>query len=97
MFAKLKAVWARLVGGQATGEGPAVPGVEYKGYCIRPAPYLTEGRYQTAGVIQKEAADGVKEHRFIRAETHQSRDDAIAFTVLKGKQIIDERGDGIFR
>ena len=96
MFAKLKAALTRLAGGQGTGEGPPVPAVEYKGYSIRPAPYPTEGRYQTAGVIQKEAAEGVKEHRFIRAETHQSRDDAIAFAVLKGKQIIDERGDGIF-
>ena len=40
--------------------------------------------------------DGTKEHRFVRAETHPSRDDAAQFSVSKGKQIIDQRGDGIF-
>ena len=38
----------------------------------------------------------MKTHRFIRAETHASKDDAAAFAISKGKQIIDERGDKIF-
>ena len=40
--------------------------------------------------------DGVKEHRFIRAETYSNRDDAITFTISKAKQIIDQQGDRIF-
>ena len=50
----------------------------------------------TAGVIQKDFPDGMKEHRFVRAETHGSKDEAASFAVTKGKQIIDERGDKIF-
>ena len=92
----LKAAWSRLAGGGAASPGPEVPTVEYKGYRIRPAPYLNGGQYQTAGVIQKDAADGVKEHRFIRAETHPSKDDAAAFAVTKSKQIIDQQGDRVF-
>jgi hypothetical protein len=38
----------------------------------------------------------VKEHRFIRVDTHASKDDAIAFSITKAQQIIDEQGDRIF-
>jgi hypothetical protein len=96
MFAKLKAAWSRLAGGQGAGEGPAEPPIEYKGYRIRAAPYRTNGLYQTAGIIEKDAPDGVKQHRFVRADTHPSRDDAVAFAILKAKQIIDLQGDRIF-
>jgi hypothetical protein len=98
MFSKLKAAWSRLVGGQATGgaEGPPPPAVEYKGYRIRPTPYRTNGLYQTAGIIEKDTPEGMKEHRFIRADTHHSREDAIAFAISKAKQIIDLQGDRIF-
>jgi hypothetical protein len=39
----------------------------------------------------------MKEHRFVRAETHPSKDEAVTFAITKGKQIIDEQGDRIFR
>jgi hypothetical protein len=96
MFARLKAALSRLAGGSGRAAEPEMPAVEYKGYSIRPAPYLNNGQYQTAGVIQKDAADGVKEHRFIRAETHPSREDAAAFAITKAKQIIDQQGDRVF-
>ncbi|MBZ6077850.1 HlyU family transcriptional regulator [Microvirga puerhi] len=70
--------------------------VEYKGYRIRPAPYSSKGQFQTAGTIEKDFPDGMKEHRFVRAETHASRDDAVTFSVTKARQIIDEQGDRIF-
>jgi hypothetical protein len=97
MLEKLKAVWTRLTagGGGAESEAPGET-VEYNGYRIRPTPYRTNGVYQTCGVIEKDFPDGVKEHRFVRADTHPSRDDAIAFAVSKAKQIIDLQGDRIF-
>ncbi len=70
--------------------------IDYKGYRIRPAPYRTSGLYQTAGTIEKDTPEGTKEHRFVRADTHQSREAAIDFAVQKGKQIIDLQGDRIF-
>jgi len=98
MFAKLKAAWSRLAGGGAAGdvEGPAAPPIEYKGFRIRPAPFRSNGNYQTAGTIEKDTPEGVKQHRFIRADTHPTRDDAIAFAISKAKQIIDLQGDRIF-
>lgn len=77
------------------GAAPA-DSVEYKGYRIRPEPYRVDGQFQTAGIIEHDAEDGVKEHRFVRAEKHASRDDAVTFAVFKGKQIIDEQGPRLF-
>ena len=98
MASILKDLWSRLSGGGSTGEReePAAEAVEYKGFRIRPAPYSAKGGYQTAGVIEKDFDTGMKEHRFVRAETHPSNDDAATFAIAKGKQIIDEQGDRVF-
>ena len=98
MFAMIKAAWSRLTAGSGVegSEAPAVPATEYKGYRIRPTPFKANALYQTAGTIEKDAPDGLKTHRFIRADTHPSRDDAISFAVSKAKQIIDLQGDRIF-
>ena len=95
MFAKLKS----LLGGLGAGvndAGPPAETVEYKGYRIKPAPFRNNGVFQTAGTIEKDGPDGTLEHRFVRAETHPSREDAIAFSVSKAKQMIDLQGDRIF-
>ena len=94
----MKGILGRLFGGGSSGGGEAPSGdaVEYNGFRIRPAPYQNGGQFQTAGVIEKDFPDGTKEHRFVRAETHGSKDDAAAFAITKGQQIIDERGDKIF-
>jgi hypothetical protein len=96
MLSKLKAAWSRLFTASGTSQEPAAAAVEYKGYRIRPAPYRNTGQYQTAGVIEKDSPDGVKQHRFIRADAYPSRDDAVSFTISKAKQIIDLQGDRIF-
>jgi hypothetical protein len=98
MFERLKAAWTSFASGRATSDPDesTIPFIEYKGYRIRPAPYATNGQYQTAGVIQKDTPEGVKEHRFVRADTHQNRDDAVDFAISKAKQIIDMQGDRMF-
>ena len=75
----------------------AAQAVDYHGYRIMPAPQRQPSGWNTAGVISKEFPDGVKEHRFIRVDTHASKDDAVAFSITKAQQIIDEQGDRIFR
>ncbi|MEM7022572.1 MAG: HlyU family transcriptional regulator [Pseudomonadota bacterium] len=81
-------------GGKA---GPKHEVVEYQGFKIQPAPQRQASGWNTAGVITKEYPDGVKEHSFIRVDTHSSQDDAVAFSVIKAQQIIDEQGDRMFR
>jgi hypothetical protein len=96
MFAKLKSAWSRLAKGTSKPNRSAAPPIEYNGYRIRPTPYEINGLYETAGIIEKEAPDGVKEHRFVRADTHQNMDDAIKLAISKAKQIIDMQGDRMF-
>jgi len=98
MLSKLKAAWSRLTAGHPAREAgvPAAEAVEYKGYRIQAAPYKSNGLYQTAGVIEKDTPEGKKTHRFVRADTHHSMDDAVAFAIAKAKQIIDLQGDRIF-
>lgn len=98
MLASLKAVLGNLLGGGGRGADTATAAqvVEYKGYRIIPAPYKAGDQFQTAGKIEKETADGVKTHAFVRADQYASRDDAVAFTITKAKQIIDLQGDRMF-
>ena len=95
MFSKLFSLLGKR--GAGAPEAPPAATVEYKGYRIKPAPYRTNGQYQTAGTIEKDTAEGLKEHRFVRADTHATLEDAIEFAVSKAKQIIDSQADGIFR
>jgi hypothetical protein len=94
MASIFRGLFARLFGGVAVD--PEEDPVEYNGYRIRPTPFPRLGQYQTAGIIEKEIGGEVKEHRFVRAETHSSHQEAIAFSIAKAKQIIDEQGDRIF-
>ena len=91
----LRGLWSRLTGA-TTAETAADP-IEYKGYRIRPTPYPSRGAYQTAGTIEKQVGGELKEHSFVRAETHPSRDQAIEFSIAKAQQIIDEQGERMFR
>src|SRR5690242_7710130 len=92
-----------MFGGGGSGDsaesGPE-QSVEYQGFTIRATPYKEEGQYQTCGIIAKEVDGVMKEHRFVRADRYASRDDAVAFTFDKGRQIIDQTarmgGKGLF-
>lgn len=96
MLSKLKDLLSRLSGEGAAGPEAAAAEVEYKGYLIRPASYKNNGQYQTSGTIRKETTEGAKEHKFIRADTYASLDDANAFAIMKAKQLIDQQGDRMF-
>lgn len=76
--------------------GKAAKSVEHNGYRIEAQPYPEGGQFQLAGTISKEI-DGVrKEHRYVRADRFASIEDAAEYTILKGKQIVDQQGDRIF-
>jgi hypothetical protein len=90
----IRRLFARLFGDVAVD--PEEDPVEYNGYRIRPTPFPRLGQYQTAGMIEKDVGGETKEYRFVRAETHSSREEAIAFSIAKAKQIIDEQGERMF-
>jgi hypothetical protein len=97
MLSIFKALCSRLAADKGSAEAPPLDVTEYNGYRIRPTPYQAGAGYQTAGVIEKDFADGRKEHGFIRAETHPNRDAAAAFALAKGRQIVDKQGDRLFQ
>lgn len=92
-------LFSKLFGGGDSGGGKAREGeaVEYKGFHIHPAAQAQGSQWLTAGVIRKEIDGETREHRFLRADTHASAESANDFAVIKGRQIIDEQGERIFR
>lgn len=89
--------WNALFGRRSGADNAKVSDpVEYKGFVIRAAPYKNNGGYQTAGVIEREINGVRQEHRFIRADTYASYEDAVHFTLGKARQIIDLQGERIF-
>jgi hypothetical protein len=90
----LKALLTRLFGGGS--QALVDEWIEYSGYRICPTPYQRAGQYQTCGVIEKEVRGELKEHRFIRAEAHASREQAVEFSIAKAQQLIDEQGERLF-
>lgn len=90
--------WKTLFGGTSAPAAPkeSAP-LDYNGFVIRAAPYKTEsGQFQTAGVIEKEVGGVRKEHRFIRADLHLTHEDAVAFSLSKARQIVDQLGERVF-
>jgi hypothetical protein len=83
-------------GGSSAPREVAADPVEHEGFVIRPAPYEEGGQYQIAGTIEKTVAGTTLTHRFIRADRMAGRDEAVAFTILKARQIIDQQGERIF-
>ena len=75
---------------------PAAAAVEYQGFAIRPDPKREGSQWRMGGVISKEFEGVVKEHAFVRADTFGAKEDADSFSIVKAKQIIDERGDNLF-
>lgn len=88
-------LFGKLLGGGAQEVRPVEP-IEYKGYRIYAEPFADGGQFQTAGRIEKDFEAGTREHRFIRAEKHPSREEAESFSLTKARQIIDGNGDSIF-
>ena len=91
----LKALLGKLFG---SSDETGTPGesVDYQGYKITPHPKPQGGQFYIAGRIEKDFPEGVKEHSFIRADTHASKDAAMQHSVVKARQIIDEQGDRLF-
>ncbi len=95
-------IFARLMGWlsgaslAAGGGGERGKPQEYNGFLIQAAPRQDGSHWLTAGFISKKIGDEQKEHQFIRADTHTSREDAEAFSLTKARLIIDEQGEKLF-
>ena len=73
------------------------PSIEHKGYLITATPIPEGGQFRLCADITREIEGQLNTHRMIRADIFPSKDDAIEASYRKGKQMIDEQGDRIFR
>lgn len=94
--------WKTLFGGGGNSAPksiePAVVGEEsYKGYTVKAITMMVGSEYQLAGTIEKAFDDETKSYQFVRADRFSSKEDVVTFALAKGRQIIDEQGDAIFR
>jgi len=91
----------KLFGGGAQSTEPVgdkVLGEEsHKGFLIKAIEMKAGSELQLAGTIEKDIGGELKTYRFVRADRMTSRDDLIALALSKGRQIIDEQGEAIFR
>jgi len=89
--------WKNLFGGGGGSSEPeTAPGEEYKGFIIRPTLMAAGSEYQLTGVIEKTINGETKSYKFVRADRMSTRDEAVSFALAKGRQIIDEQGEGMF-
>jgi len=92
--------WKKLFGGggddSGAGSGAGAPEEQYKAYTIRATLLPAGSEYQLAGTIEKVGDGETKRYQFIRADKFSSKDDAVAATFGKGRQLIDEQGDHLF-
>lgn len=91
----------KLFGGGAQSTEPVgdkVLGEEsHKGFLIKAIEMKAGSELQLAGTIEREIGGELKMYRFVRADRMTSRDDLITLAISKGRQIIDEQGEAIFR
>lgn len=91
----------KLFGGGSASDEPVGDKVmeqeSYKGFLIKAIEMKAGSELQLAGIIEKDVGGEPKSYRYIRAERMTSRDELIPLTLLKGRQIIDEQGEMIFR
>jgi hypothetical protein len=80
-----------------SGEGKTTGQIEYKGFVIRAVPFKENGQFQTAGVIEREVDGALKSHRFVRADRSTMLDEITELALHKGKLMVDEQGDNLFR
>lgn len=94
--------WSKLFGGgSGGGEGggstDAGPGEDYKGFTITPVTMAAGSEFQLAGRIEKDIDGTVQRHDFVRADRFSSKTEAASMALAKGRQIVDEQGERMFK
>ena len=82
--------FSKLFGGG--GESPAAQPETYKDFAITPQPQKDASGWRIAALIEK----GGKSHHLIRADVLNDQEAAVAASVNKAKQVIDEQGERLF-
>ena len=73
-----------------------IPSTLYNDFEIRPQPVHDSNGWRVSGTIVKEVDGILKEHEFVRADSCADQESAVALTLRKAQQFIDEQGERIF-
>ncbi|MBD8555793.1 transcriptional activator HlyU [Rhizobium sp. CFBP 8762] len=85
-------------GGQASEPAPAKEQKEaYRDLVIVAKPVREGAQFRLAGRIEQGAENATRSRTFVRADLFTSESDAIDAALRKGKQIINEQGNGLFK
>ena len=71
--------------------------ITYKSFTIEAAPIQESSTYRTAGFIIGELDGEEKRVKFIRADQHNDKQQAIDHAFSKARQIIDEQGNRLLK
>jgi len=91
--------FSKLFGRGGDSAAPAKVAEETEAYndlLFVAAPIAEGGQYRLAGRIEKRDGERVLIRTFIRADLFSSRDDTVASTFRKAKQIADQHGASLF-
>ncbi|MGR6465763.1 HlyU family transcriptional regulator [Rhizobium sp. PAMB 3182] len=94
IFSKIASIFSS--GDKGAAAPSATQSEEYQGLMIFAEPIKEGGQYRLAGRIEKRGDGGTLVRSFIRADLFSSSDEAIEFTLRKGRQIIDQNGKHLF-
>lgn len=83
-------------GRDVSGDPDVLTSETYQGFEIRAAPVKETHGWRVSGVILKTIDGEDRTHRFVRADTCGDPESAASVMLRKAKQLIDERGDGLF-
>jgi hypothetical protein len=69
---------------------------DYDGFEIQATPLRESDGWRVAGRVLWRRDGEVLQYDYVRADSFPSADNATAMTLAKGRQLIDERGQGLF-
>jgi hypothetical protein len=78
------------------GTGAALGEESYKGFLIKAIEMRAGSEYQLAGTIEKDVGGELRSYQFVRADRIGNKDELVSLALAKGRQIVDEQGEGIF-
>lgn len=82
-------------GGERAAATPGEPAQQelYEGFELIARPVREGGVWRVAGSIRREGGSDGPSHDFVRADTMASHDEAVQMSLLKARQIVDEKGE----
>lgn len=95
----MASIFSKLFGRGGGAQTPAKVAEETEAYndlLLVAAPIAEGGQFRLAGRIEKQDGERVLTRAFIRADLFSSREDTVAATFRKARQIADQHGAALF-